>query len=50
MPELRKRVKRAFTAASTNPADTIAWTETSQAFEYANERAMIESVVVQETR
>jgi HK97 family phage portal protein len=50
VPELRARVKSVFTQASTNRADTIARTETSQAFEYANERAMIESGVVREAR
>ena len=48
VPELRARVKGIFTEASTNCADTIARTETSQAFEHANERAMIESGVVGE--
>jgi HK97 family phage portal protein len=50
VPELRARVKSVFTGASTNRADTIARTETSQAFEYANERAMIESGVVKQAR
>jgi SPP1 gp7 family putative phage head morphogenesis protein len=46
VPDLRNRVKAIFTEASTNRANTIARTETAQAFEYANERAMIESGVV----
>jgi SPP1 gp7 family putative phage head morphogenesis protein len=46
IPELRARVKSVFTQASTNRATLIARTETAQAFEYANQRAMTESGVV----
>ncbi len=50
IPELRKRVKDVFSEASTNRADTIARTETAQAFEYANQQAMKESGVVDNIR
>jgi len=46
IPELRNRVKDVFSEASTNRADTIARTETAQAFEAANQQAMQESGVV----
>ncbi len=46
IPELRKRVKNVFSEASTNRANTIARTETAQAFEAANQAAMKESGVV----
>jgi len=46
IPELRKRVKDVFSEASTNRANTIARTETAQAFEAANQQAMKESGVV----
>ncbi len=46
IPELRNRVKDVFSEASTNRANTIARTETAQAFEYANQQAMRESGVV----
>lgn len=47
IPELRNRVKDVFSEASTNRANTIARTETAQAFEAANQQAMKESGVVQ---
>ncbi len=50
IPELRKRVKDVFSEASTNRADTIARTETAQAFEAANQQAMKESGVVDNIR
>ena len=50
IPELRKRVKDVFSEASTNRADTIARTETAQAFEAANQQATKESGVVEEIR
>ena len=46
IPELRNRVKDVFSEASTNRANTIARTETAQAFEAANQQAMQESGVV----
>ncbi len=46
IPQLRNWVKDVFSEASTNRANTIARTETAQAFEYANEQAMKESGVV----
>ncbi len=47
IPQLRNRVKDVFSEASTNRADTIARTETAQAFEAANQQAMKESGVVE---
>lgn len=46
IPELRERVKHVFSVASNARANTIARTETAQALEYANERAIAESGVV----
>ncbi len=46
IPQLRNRVKDVFSEASTNRANTIARTETAQAFEAANQEAMKESGVV----
>jgi SPP1 gp7 family putative phage head morphogenesis protein len=46
IPQLRNRVKDVFSEASTNRANTIARTETAQAFEAANQAAMKESGVV----
>lgn len=46
IPDLRNRVKSVFTQATNARANTIARTETAQAFEYANQRAMVESGVV----
>ncbi len=46
IPELRNRVRDVFSEASTNRANTIARTETAQAFEAANQQAMKESGVV----
>jgi HK97 family phage portal protein len=46
IPQLRNRVKDVFSEASTNRANTIARTETAQAFEAANQQAMKESGVV----
>jgi HK97 family phage portal protein len=47
IPQLRNRVKDVFSEASTNRANTIARTETAQAFEAANQQAMKESGVVE---
>ena len=50
IPELRERVKSVFTEASTNRANTIARTETAQAFEAVNLASMDASGVVEKER